>query len=336
MKIIVLKFNQTLKQIMDNSLDPEKNTQGNPKDKVCITSDGFAMIDRDLENIVDIKIIPSKPIEIFDNWDTLLLAGGSVKGISTLGAIQWLLDKNYLEGIKNYIGTSIGSLVCYLVIIGYTPIEIMAYLCSKKITEKMSCIDINSGMAGKGAVSFNIIQEEIEKMTLNKLGTLMTMRELYNMFGKKLVCTVYNLTKSRTEYISEDNYPNIPCITAIKMSCSLPILFEEVEYMNSYYVDGGIGNNFPLEYAKSIGKYIIGININTVSSFKPMSQISMLDYLGQYIKIAFSVKNIEFDSRMHKIINLNPTDFKFFNFNVSTRDKLELFSMGYNQISQQF
>lgn len=308
-----------------------------PREDVSI--DSFPMVDEnsDVEKIVEIKIVPSPPIAIFDKWDTLVLAGGSIKGISTLGAIQWLLDKNYLEGIKNYIGTSIGSLICYLVVIGYSPIEIMACICSQKITEKMSCIDINAGLVGKGAVSFNIIQEEIEKMTLSKIGTLLTMKEMYNMFGKKMVFTVYNLTKNKIEYISEDNYPNLPCITAIKMSCSLPLIFEEVKYMDNYYVDGGIGDNFPFDYAKSIGKHIIGIDIDSsCSSYKPMFQTNMLEYLCQFIKIAFSVKNIEYDSRMHKVITMKLNNINAFNFNMSTRDKLELFSLGYNQISQQF
>ena len=291
------------------------------------------------DKIVDVSITLVPPIEIFDHWDTLVIAGGSMKGISVLGAVQWLVDQNYLYGVKNYIGTSVGTLICYLVMIGYTPIEVIANICSRKITEKLTCLDINSGLSGKGAVSFNPIQEELEKMTLEKLGTLLTMKESYNRFGKKLICTVYNLTKNKTEYISVDTHPDIPCITAIRMSCSLPLIFEEVKYLDSYYVDGGLVDNFPFKYAKSVGKYIIGIDIKSERNAKPLFQTNMFEYLYQFMCISISSNNEKehkVDSRLHKIINIETNAIKVFNFNISTRDKLDLFSLGYNQISQQF
>lgn len=294
----------------------------------------------EVEKFVEVIIKPiTPPAEVFDHWDTIVIGGGSIKGLSMLGAVQWLVDNNYLYGIKNYIGTSVGTLICYLVMIGYTPIEVIANICSRKITEKISCVDINSGLSGKGAVSFNPIQEELEKMTLEKLGTLLTMRELFNRFGKKLVCTVFNLTKNKSEYISVDTHPDIPCITAIRMSCSLPLIFEEVKYLDCYYIDGGIVDNFPFKYAKGMGKYIIGIDIKSRPNAKPLFQTNMFEYLYQFMSIAVSNTNkhhTDLDPALHKIINIETDSIKVFNFNISTRDKLELFSQGYNQISQQF
>lgn len=286
---------------------------------------------------VDVKITPIEPIEIFDHWDTLVIAGGSIKGLSMLGAVQWLVDNNYISSIKNYVATSVGTLICYLLIIGYTPIEVIANICSRKITEKLSCLDLNSGLSGKGAVTFNVIQEELEKMTIDKLGTLLTMKELYNRFGKKFVCTVFNLTKNKTEYISVDTYPDIPCITAIKMSCSLPLIFEEVKYLDSYYIDGGLLDNFPFKFAKTIGNFIIGIDIKSEIETKPLCKSNMFEYIYQFICISMhKEKDTDLNPKKHKIINIETNNIKVFNFSISTRDKLELFSIGYNQIFQQF
>ena len=290
------------------------------------------------EKLVDVQITLAPPIEIFEGWDTLVISGGSIKGLSMLGSVQWLLDNNYLNSVKNYIGTSVGTLICYLVMIGYSPLEIIAYICSRKITEKLSYIDINSGMAGNGAVSFNSLQQELEKLTIEKLGTLLTMKELYKRLGKKFICTVFNLTKCKTEYISVDTYPDMPCILAIKMSCSLPLIFEEVKYMDCYYIDGGLTDNFPFNYAKEIGKYIIGLNITTEkNNFKPLFQSNILEYLYQLIRLVMdSEKSDNLNQRLHKIINIKTDSINIFNFNISTKDKLDLFSLGYNQIAQQF
>ena len=289
------------------------------------------------ENIVEVSITLSPSIEIFEGWDTLVIGGGSIKGLAMLGSLQWLLDNNYLNTLKNYIGTSVGTMICYLVMIGYSPLEIIANICSRKITEKLSYIDVNSGLAGNGAVSFNQVQQELEKMTIDKLGTLLTMKELYNRYGKKFICTVFNLTKCKTEYISVDTHPDMPCILAIKMSCSLPLIFEEVKYMDCYYIDGGLTDNFPFKYAKKVGKYIIGINIKTEKQPKPLFQTNILEYVYQLLCLPMDIEeSTQLDPRLHKIITIETSPIKVFNFNITTRDKLELFSLGYNQISQQF
>lgn len=62
-----------------------------------------------------------------NDFDTLVISGGSVNGISALGALQYLRDNEYLNNIKTYIGTSSGAFICYLLAIGYTPVEIIGW-----------------------------------------------------------------------------------------------------------------------------------------------------------------------------------------------------------------
>ena len=45
------------------------------------------------------------------NFDTLVLSGGSTKGIIILGALQYLADNFYLSEVKNFIGTSSGAII---------------------------------------------------------------------------------------------------------------------------------------------------------------------------------------------------------------------------------
>jgi peptidase E len=104
------------------------------------------------------------------NYDTLVIAGGSTKGILALGALQYAIDNYMLSKIKTYIGTSAGAMICYLLAIGYTPIEIIVYICSHQLMEKLVHFNIVAMINNQGASSYNAIHEIFEKMTINKIG----------------------------------------------------------------------------------------------------------------------------------------------------------------------
>ncbi len=89
-------------------------------------------------------------------------------------------------------------------------------------------------LRGNGALSFNIIQEQLELMTINKLGYLPSLYDIYNKFGITFICVTYNLTQNKTEHLSYKNYPNLSCIQAIKMSSNFPIIFEIMNIMVIY------------------------------------------------------------------------------------------------------
>jgi len=91
------------------------------------------------------------------NYDTLVLAGAGVKGILTLGALQCAYDNFLLRDIKIYIGTSSGAIICFLLAIGYTPIEIVVYICTNKLMEKLQHFNIVAMINGSGASSYTSI-----------------------------------------------------------------------------------------------------------------------------------------------------------------------------------
>ena len=74
---------------------------------------------------------PEKEITLSEkrsgDYDTIVLSGGSIHGIIVLGCIQYMIDNNILNKINIYIGTSIGSIIAYLLAIGCTPIDIIVF-----------------------------------------------------------------------------------------------------------------------------------------------------------------------------------------------------------------
>ena len=280
-----------------------------------------------------------KPVQSI-YYDTLVLSGASSRAFITLGAIQYAFDNYLLQNLRTYVGTSSGSMICYLLVIGYTPIEIMVYICTNQIMEKMQHFNIVAMIQGRGASSFSNIQEQLEKMSISKIGYLPTLNDLKEKLGKILVCVTHNLTENRTEYLSWETHPHLPCITAIRMSSNLPLIFENYRYGSCSYVDGGISDNFAIDIGEKMGEKILGIVISCDSlSFSNDEEVNTLDFIYKIINVpviqAINYK-IRLASNKCKIIDIqdNKNVIKIFEFNVSPSAKLNMFSFGYEQMKE--
>ena len=166
-------------------------------------------------------------------YDTLVLSGGANKALITLGAIQCAFDNFTLNKINTYVATSSGAIISYMLCIGYTPIELLVYICTHEIFEALLHFNLVDLANGKGACSFNSLQETLEKLTIEKIGFLPTLNDLQEKYNKKLICVTYNYTEKNTEYISWENYPHLPCVIALRMTSNLPFVFEIFRYVNN-------------------------------------------------------------------------------------------------------
>jgi len=292
----------------------------------------------DDKNIIESSILKAPSIY----YDTLVLSGESSRAFITLGAIQYAYDNYLLKNLVNYVGTSSGSIICYLLAIGYTPIEIIVYICTNQLMEKMQQFNIVAMIQGRGATSFANIQEELEKMSISKLGYLPTLNDLKEKMNKNLVCVTHNLTENRTEYLSWETYPHLPCLTALRMSSNLPLIFENYRYGNCLYVDGGISDNFAIDIGEKIGEKILGIILNSkCDSFSNDTDVNTLEFIYKliYVPVIQAINHkirIASDSSKCKIINIQNinTELKFFQFNVISSAKLNMFSNGYEQMKE--
>lgn len=271
--------------------------------------------------------------ELNGEFDTLVLSGGSHNGLILLGGIQYLYDKQLVHNITTFVGTSIGGVICYLLIIGYTPIEIIVYICTHNdLIDNMSKINLLNITRGDAVIPFSYLSNEIEKMTIEKIGMLLTMAELHARFGKTLVCPTYNITTAAVEYVSFETFPTTPCLTALRMTCNLPFVFDNFKYGESFYIDGALSNNFPIDIGEKIGKKVAGLCITYDLSIKS-PKTDFLDYIYKllYIPIQQSM-----ESRIHNkrdntaVININIENGELFNGNLDHKVKFEMFSRGYN------
>ena len=204
---------------------------------------------------------------IHDPYNTLILSGGSVNGIIILGALQYMYDKEQLHHIKNYYGTSVGSVIAYLLILGYNPTQILLNIISQKLVDNFKKINIINLTNGNGGFDWTSIDEFLLEMTLSKCEQPLTFEDIWKMYGVNFVCCTYNISQREVEYFSYKTHPKLLCTSAIRMSCNLPLFFPRYRYNNDYYVDGGIIDNFPISLAQE-GDIVFGLYLSRYGNEK--------------------------------------------------------------------
>lgn len=289
-----------------------------------------------------------------DTINTIVLAGGGIKGFIELGSIYYLYEHVITPNkIVNYYATSIGAVISYLLILQYNPINILSYLCQHKI---LTNSDINLvNIPENGLYDWNIFGEHIVKLTLEKLNFIPTLSQLYEIYKVNFVCVSYNRTKNKIEYISHQSHPDLSCIMALRMTTSLPLIFTKCIYNGNVYVDGGIADNFPIEYATKDSekrdienkKVIIGIDFQTdkVDNIDNKNETGIKKIINEMysifnipLSVLQDMKNSFYSEEKNaniKIISLKSST-SALNFTLSTRDMINVFSDGYIQTKDIF
>jgi predicted acylesterase/phospholipase RssA len=77
-------------------------------------------------------------------YDTLCLSSGGVYGIAYIGVIDYLIEEKIidLDNIKKYVGTSVGALFLFMLIIGYSIKDINDIILDKLMSYKNLTINL--------------------------------------------------------------------------------------------------------------------------------------------------------------------------------------------------
>jgi predicted acylesterase/phospholipase RssA len=257
--------------------------------------------------------------------EVLCLAGGGLKTIISVGALDYLESKDLLSNIKIFIGSSAGAFISYLLCIGYKPKEIYDIMYDKKI--ELNYLSLLNNIY---ICKVNVLLEVIKELTLKKFNKIITLKEIYELTGNKFMCTTFSLKYNKVVLLCDFYDPNLSILDAIKMTINIPILFEPIIYDSSYCVDSGIVSNFPINDFKTT-KFILGINIITQNNNKINNIIDYFFYIFNSISKFLNDTN---DINTNKfIINLKCPNISFLHIEFNKRNKL--FNLGKLQCSKQ-
>ena len=278
--------------------------------------------------------------EAMQKYDTLVLSGGGIKGFYLLGGIFACVNSGYIGNhITTYIGTSVGAIICYLLCIGYDPISIITCINSSKCLDQIPDFSVLSLANGKGAMNFSMIYNLLEEMSINKTGKIHTLNTLKDECNKTLIVCTYNITKNMTEYIGPDNHPDMSCLTALRLSCNIPFVFEPYRYLDCFYVDGGVSDNFPVKKAISMGGNVLGMYIQLdVNALKYCPNDSLVSYAVKLLQIPIFKTQEEYKNvKGAFMIPIHTHEFySFASFNIPLNTRLNMISSGYSEVEKVF
>lgn len=264
----------------------------------------------------------------------LVLSGGGIKGITHIGALYALEKLDILQHITHFAGTSVGSLIIGLYVVGYSPLELYEFVKAFNFKEAKG-VDINN-IQYYGLDDGNKIQYILKRLISNKkMPDTITLEELYTITKKHITLTTVCINTMKTCYISHITHPKLELVKAIMMSISIPLIFCPVHYENDMYIDGACLDNYPMSVFKDNLKSTIGIILSDSSE-----RIDINDLETYFIRVFKCIANSVSGSNAFKLhnkydkctieINVNIIDSIDFDIGESIKD--DLFLVGFDAI----
>jgi len=247
--------------------------------------------------------------------DTLCLGGGGTSGLCYIGSFEILEEQDWfsINNIDNYVSTSVGSILSFFFVLGYSVNQIKDFLLMfdlNKIEPKVDCLNLfrNYGL-DNGQKIIEVAKSFLyEKFQLREI----TFKKLFEITKKRIRIIVTNYTKSETEIFDHISQPDMSVFLAIRMSMSLPFIFTPVFYNNCYYVDGGLLKNFGIDFCNP--DTTIGISSSNTSENKLDNIVSYVNGLCQ-IFFTSANKNIKRHKYYYVKVESQINDSVNFSFN---------------------
>lgn len=262
----------------------------------------------------------------------LILSGGGVKGIAHIGALKALEDLDMLKNIKTIAATSVGSLVGYMYIIGYSPIELLSVIKGINMG-KMKSLSLTNLLDKFSIDDGTKMLSIIEMMTsAKKYDINVTFKELYSKTHIAFTVVSACLNNKEAYYFSHTRTPNMSIIKALMMSIAVPIYFPPVTYDGKMFVDGGCMDNYPIGLFADKLDSVIGIYLCDHVDFQDKIN-NLEDYLLHLMQCLFegatcnAINGFEQYTIPIKISKVN-----MLNLDLSVEKRQEIFDIGYKTV----
>ena len=158
----------------------------------------------------------------------LIFGASGSKIFIHLGFIKYLIENNLINEVNRFIGTSGGSIVAFLLSLGYN-IEIITELFLELDSEKLKKINSDSVLNffdNYGLDDGKNMERALRIILKQKHNSnTITFKEIYEKYGNYLVICSVNLQKHEQVFFDYESYPDLDVVDAVMMSLSIPLMF---------------------------------------------------------------------------------------------------------------
>jgi NTE family protein len=224
---------------------------------------------------------------------SLVISGGGPIMVQVLGAIQHLEKENFInmENIESIYGTSAGAIIGILICLKFDWETINDYIIKRPWQDVFSIKiqNIFDAYTKKGIYD-NLIIEKCFKPLFDAKDISMniTLEEFYKLSNIELHLFSFEINEYKVQDISYITHPTLSLITAIQMTCALPVLLTPVCIDDKCFIDGGMVSNYPLQYCIDSShnpEEILGIKneYNNRDKNKVDTYSTLLDFIMNFL-----------------------------------------------------
>ena len=222
----------------------------------------------------------------------LVISGGGPTLVQALGAIQHVEQQKFIDlsNIETIYGTSAGAILGTLICLKFDWETINDYIIKRPWHEvfPINIQKIFEAYTKKGIFDVKTVEKIFKPLFSAKdLALDINLQDFYNYSKIELHFFAFDINDFKIEDISYKTHPNISVITALQMTCSLPVLVAPVCIDNKCYIDGGIVCNYPLNKCLELYNQdeILGIKnqYDKNDSNRVDSNSTMLDFLMSFV-----------------------------------------------------
>jgi predicted acylesterase/phospholipase RssA len=182
----------------------------------------------------------------------LVFSGGGPVAIKILGILRRLEENNIwnINNIESIYGTSAGVIMAVILCLRYDWDTIKVYFIERPWNEVFNIKpeSVFNMYNTKGVLNIDTFIQFFKPLfDAKNIPLNITLQEFYDYSKVDLHLFSVEVNEYKLCEISHKTHPSLSLITAVYMSCAIPILFSPVCIDNKCYVDGGMLNNYPIK-----------------------------------------------------------------------------------------
>ena len=255
----------------------------------------------------------------------LIISGGGPTIIQTLGSLHYLYENDFIKSsnIQSIYATSAGAIIAVMMCLNFEWKTIFDYIIMRPWNEvfpiNMSCIV--DTYVNKGIFNITTFEKCMKPLFDAKdIACNITLLEFYEYSKVEIHFFTFEINVFELVDVSYKTHPDLSLLTALHMTCALPVIISPVFVDGKCFIDGGIMVNYPLNKCSHSEKdEILGFK-NKYENYNASNVIeansSLLDFLLNFVfKLIYNlsadetqptIKNeIVFDCKMMTITNLS-------------------------------
>ncbi|MEX0598851.1 MAG: patatin-like phospholipase family protein [Candidatus Paceibacterota bacterium] len=223
----------------------------------------------------------------------MVFEGGGSLGVAHVGGVKVFSDLGILDQIEYFVGSSAGAIIATMLACRANPDNLAGILMStdfNKFKDDSYGIirDSSRFMLNFGWYKGDALESWYGQILKDLTGSAhITFKEAFTKYNTHLTITVTDVNLGKTLYLNHNSSPDMMIKRAIRRSSIMPLLFRadneimdtkifenggvRVEKIKHFFTDGGLLNNYPIQYLDNI------LHKHEVIGFKLMSSLQLAE-----------------------------------------------------------